>query len=231
MLNTLIHLLQEVSERACGTALPPEICLAILVQWAGMRSPCASVIRSANKDFDCIGSRWEYLIAVETWPWRRDNIVGDRVGLSQIQLRVATDLERWVPKWAQEELSAARRGGRWPYRTFQDQLDGIMRGDRPKFGNPPRMFTEGSYYHDCKYGVVAEEWIGPCIRCAARTRMTSISPSGQRPYVHAVAFECCNGHRSAYDFSDCEDPWLARHYTGLALGIETEEEMYERLMV
>jgi hypothetical protein len=217
MLNTLIYLLQEMSALMCGNALPTEICHIILIRWCGMVSPTAVAWKLANPRLGNIKTMWTL-----TYKIYGKNVPSPRVTLNAIAKinsiteRVSRDIKDNIPHWAQEEI--------------RTKVSIYMRGDRPVITDMPRLFMEERYIVD--KNTVVEDWVGPCIRCAARTRMTSISPRiiqtkpgppGSRPYVYALAFECCNGHRSAYDFSDCKSPWLAKHYTTKALGIETEE--------
>jgi len=53
MLDTLIFLLQEESERICGKALPPEMCRKILLKSGGLRALSAiafQTIKTINTD-------------------------------------------------------------------------------------------------------------------------------------------------------------------------------------
>ena len=49
MLDTLIFLLQEESERLTGKVLPVELCRKILIEQGGMMSPLAIAFQSAKK--------------------------------------------------------------------------------------------------------------------------------------------------------------------------------------
>ena len=45
----MVGILQEGSEGECGTALPTEVCLEILVRWGGMRSPSAHALLGCSE--------------------------------------------------------------------------------------------------------------------------------------------------------------------------------------
>jgi hypothetical protein len=48
-MNEFVEVLQEGSERVCGTALPIEIVLAILFRWGGMVSPTTLALRGCKE--------------------------------------------------------------------------------------------------------------------------------------------------------------------------------------
>jgi len=68
MLNTLITLLQEVSEAGCGTALPPELCRKILIEQGGWQTPSAiawkNMERHNRSQHDRIRDKWRCFNAI-----------------------------------------------------------------------------------------------------------------------------------------------------------------------
>jgi hypothetical protein len=134
MLDTLIHLLQEVSERVCGTALPTEICRIILVQWAGMRSPSAQLLVSCMKK----GSEWDFIEAVilanYSWSWTTPF---DPRFHPTVDYRPCAGSGEWhesnVASWAVNEIdNYEETQPLWPYVSEWARLVGVRRGDRPK---------------------------------------------------------------------------------------------------
>ena len=110
MLDTLIHLLQEVSERVCGTALPTEICRIILIRWRGMQHPTARIVSLMDGTIHPI--RDQAQTAWVRWAYERDCVCQD-YGIGTVYQRVpdarpvfliAFDHRHWMPRWVLDEL-------------------------------------------------------------------------------------------------------------------------------
>lgn len=110
MLDTLIHLLQEESERVCGTALPTEICRIILIRWRGMQHPTARIVSPMDGTIHPL--RYQAQAAWEQWAYERDytyryygiGMVYKCVPDAYPLFHIAFDHRYWMPLWVLDEL-------------------------------------------------------------------------------------------------------------------------------
>jgi hypothetical protein len=103
VVGDFVAVLQEESERVCGTALPVELVLAILVEWGGMRSPTAVALRT---DPRVRGFR----TFAESWGWDRgwDRGIGGPLvhmngGHCLCHDSYGTDTNTGIPVWVENK--------------------------------------------------------------------------------------------------------------------------------
>lgn len=212
MLDTLICLLQEESERIGGKALPEELCRKILIEHGGMVSPTAWGVREAQKtwdkrtwpdsrqvvldyppeeDYRC-GSEWQNYLGCMIW-WRGEEMNGEWEHYYTLH-------DYKPPEWVRHEVN--ERGWRaarplWPYVSREARLEGIMRGDFPE----PNIQTWTRFVkiaqhrrYNSNYYILGA-YRGPCPRCQAQCSLEIDDLGGWwGPRVPTVKVVCVNGH-------------------------------------
>ena len=192
MLDTLITLLQEESERICGTALSAEICRAILIKWGGMVSPSTQALEEARKTRwvpTKYGGKHNPGAELEHWLWRCAN-----KKLNSGHLK-SDSLPNWVKKEIENTywLSDDVVNPFWPYVFKQARLEGIKRGDYPHWCLPNHTIfdqTTREVYH------ILGTYEGPCHRCGAKSTLTidNLEKDWMRPLKLSFRLKCPYGH-------------------------------------
>ena len=121
MLGTLIILLQEESERICGTALPEEMCRKILIEQGGMQSPTAAVWKKAKVRRGPRETMWGLSYALLRRPDSADHLAV----VSEITERVLADA--CLPDWV--AVAVKNTKPYWPYKSRRAMLANVLRGD------------------------------------------------------------------------------------------------------
>jgi len=109
MLDTLIFLLQEESERLTGKVLPVELCRKILIEQGGWQTPSAiawkNMERHKRSQLDRIRYKWRLFNALVTRMWNSNNP-------KYLSTQYCFDPDRWgdlrvcVPYWAFNQYMA-----------------------------------------------------------------------------------------------------------------------------
>lgn len=224
MLDTLICLLQEESERLAGRALPEEICRMILIEHGGMVSPSAMVWHRRGLGADCklhrIATAWttvnavmralvaandeEFLASVSEYTIEGACTIDD----APCAWNVSCCVPEWATvSWVMDELKEANP--HWPYKSRRAKLDNILRGDKaiaigdgglrenwPVYCRQVRLKTirHGPYVYK-----------GPCLRCQAPCifEMGGICKANvdSDAAVH-MRFHCMHGHEEQHLVQD-----------------------------
>jgi len=100
----LTAVLQEVSERICGKALPTEICWQIMLEWREMVSPSAQAVREAKKKERPLPQDANaFVVALYTMNWMSEF---DNTSMKCRMLGMATGFLRSdpLPEWVKTEI-------------------------------------------------------------------------------------------------------------------------------